>query len=95
MTPVEVPQPKPVWMGVVLCFLLHLSLVVLGPVGMVALAGVGIAQAIYVIPAFIIAKNKNEPNIAKGLLIGAGITFLLNATCFGIVLTSMSRGGFH
>ena len=43
------------------------------------------------IPAFVwvIVKQK-EPELAKGLAIGAAITFLLNATCFGIVFSIWS-----
>ena len=93
--PPPVVARKPVWMGVLLCFALHLMWLLLGPAGLAILIGVGIVQVVYVIPAYIIAKNKGELDLAKGILIGAGITFLLNATCFGVVLLSMSGANFH
>jgi zinc transporter ZupT len=44
---------------------------------------IGITQTIYMIPAFVIAKGKGKEQLAKGLLVGAAITFLLNAACAG------------
>ena len=82
-------------MGVLLCFALHLTPLLLLQVGLILLAGVGITQVLYILPAYLIAKNKGEMGIAKGLLIGAGITFLLNATCFGVIIVSLGKGGFH
>ena len=43
-------------------------------------------ELLYIIPAIVLVAVKSEQReLAKGLAIGAGITFLLNATCFGIV----------
>ena len=88
-------NPKPVWLGVLIAFGLHLSLLIFLQIGLVLLLGVGLVQVVYIIPAFIIARNRGETGIAKGLLIGAGITFLLNATCFGVMIFSLSKGSMH
>jgi hypothetical protein len=46
----------------------------------------GITQSLYMVPAFVIAGGKGREQLAKGLLTGAAITFLLNAACAGYVL---------
>jgi hypothetical protein len=40
------------------------------------------------IPAYVYFRKNGETETAKGLLIGASITFLLNATCTAIVFGS-------
>ena len=49
---------------------------------------IGLSQLVYMIPAIIIAFSKGKPQLGKGLLIGAGITFLLNAACMGLIFVS-------
>lgn len=73
-----------VWLGIGLLALLHLLLFIFPA----AFFFIGIAQLVYVIPALIIARNRR--GIMQGLLIGAGITFLLNAACFGFVFYSFN-----
>ena len=46
-------------------------------------------QVVYVVPAAIVCSTKRKYRTLKGLLIGAGITFLVNAACAGIVLSSI------
>jgi ABC-type Fe3+-siderophore transport system permease subunit len=46
---------------------------------------IGISQLVYMIPAFVIMQRKGSTETAKGLIIGAAITFLLNATCNGVL----------
>ena len=72
---------KQVWLGIGLLTVLHL-LLFLFPI---AFFFISIAQIIYLIPAIIIFRKKN--GIIQGLLIGAGITFLLNAACFGLLVS--------
>lgn len=69
-----------VWKGIGLCALLHLLLLLVP----VLYFGIGIVQFLYIIPALIICRNNTA--MVQGLLIGAGITFLLNAACFGFVM---------
>lgn len=49
---------------------------------------IGLSQLIYVIPAILIAWRKGRHDILKGLIIGAAITFLLNAACWGLISTA-------
>ena len=49
---------------------------------------IGLSQLVYMIPAIILAFSKGKPQLGKGFLIGAGITFLLNAACFGLIFMS-------
>ncbi|MGE5701863.1 MAG: hypothetical protein ACM32O_04990 [Clostridia bacterium] len=82
---------KDVWLGIGILALLHLLISFFPD----ALFMIGIAQIVYLIPALIIAYVKKREGIAQGLLIGAGITFLVNAACFGIVLFMLSGTSFH
>ncbi|WP_068776715.1 hypothetical protein [Paenibacillus sp. FJAT-26967] len=52
--------------------------------------GIGIVQLIYVIPLLIISQVKGKTGVFQGILIGAGITFLVNAACFGYVYINFS-----
>jgi hypothetical protein len=72
---------KAVWKGIGLLVLLHLLLFVFPA----AFFFISVAQLIYLIPALIFfRKNKG---IFQGLLIGAGVTLLLNAACFGLLIS--------
>jgi hypothetical protein len=72
---------KQVWLGIGLLTVLHL-LLFLFPI---AFFFISVVQIIYLIPAILIFRKKS--GIVQGLLIGAGITFLLNAACFGLVIS--------
>lgn len=88
------PDRGSVWKGLGLLALLHLIQIPLIPLFFSWLF-VGISQLAYVIPAVIILGRKGRRDTQKGIWIGAGITALVNATCFGFVLSSLSRGGWH
>ncbi|WJH35931.1 hypothetical protein N6H14_08500 [Paenibacillus sp. CC-CFT747] len=72
---------KEVWKGIGLLALLHLLLFVF-PVGFFM---IGVAQLVYLVPALILLRRNQ--GMMQGLLIGAGITLLLNIACFGYILT--------
>lgn len=72
---------KQVWLGIGLLAVLHL-LLFLFPI---AFFFISIAQVLYLIPAIVIFRKRS--GIVQGLLIGAGITFLLNAACFGLFIS--------
>lgn len=46
----------------------------------------GVAQLAYMLPAIAIAAVKQQRNLAKGMALASAGAFLLNATCFGIVV---------
>jgi hypothetical protein len=46
---------------------------------------IGVTQLIYIVPAIVICLLKRRSGIAIGLTIIAAITFLLNATCWGLI----------
>ena len=51
-----------------------------------SLAFIGLTQAIYIIPLISFARSRGKKNLANGLIIGASILFMLNATCLGLAL---------
>lgn len=51
------------------------------------IAGFGVLQLIYVIPLMVVFRRKGRRDFAKGIIIGASLAFLLNATCFALVTT--------
>lgn len=96
--PAAVPQSRSgdVWRGIGLTFLLHLSQIVIAVVSTgISLILIGLSQLLYVIPAIIIYSKKGRPGIVKGLIIGAAITFLLNAACFGLIFAALLSADFR
>lgn len=85
-TPHPIPSKQsamPDWLlGLGLLLLLHLIQIPLaaGTFG-ISLIVLGLSQLLYAIPAILIARRKGRPGIAKGVIIGAALTFLLNGTC--------------
>lgn len=92
----EAPWPPPrdtVGTGVLRLLLLHLIQiplsVVAGPLW------IGISQLVYVVPQHFAYKKQGRDACIRGLWLGAGVTFLLNAGCFGIVMYSLSTSSFR
>jgi hypothetical protein len=56
-------------------------------VGLWFVFGFGVSQLIYMLPAIVIARRRGRPGLAKGLIIAASIAFLLNASCFALLLS--------
>ena len=83
-----------VFLGMGLTLLLHFLQVPLGFLtGGIGFVAIGLTQLLYVIPAIIIASRKGRKGIVKGLIIMAGITFLLNAACWGFMLAVFTSLG--
>jgi hypothetical protein len=79
----QAPQTT-VWQGIRLTLLLHLFQIPMGLLTfLVSPIAIGISQLAYMLPAIIIARKRKETEKAQGLIIGASVTFLLNAACFG------------
>ncbi|MBW5448840.1 hypothetical protein GE107_22625 [Cohnella sp. CFH 77786] len=83
-------QPSPrshrttdVVLGFFLCLGLHLLHLLYIP----AVIVIGLTQWLYVIPMLIVFRRRK--GVMQGLLIAAALTFLLNAACFGIVLSNL------
>jgi hypothetical protein len=79
--------------GVVRLLLLHLLQVPLTVVG--GPIWIGISQLFYVVPQHFAFKKQGRSACIRGLWLAAGVTFLLNAGCFGIVLASLSTASFR
>lgn len=56
-----------------------------GGISAIVLLGIGVLQAAWIVPLVRHFRTKGETETAKGLLIAAGIVFLLNASCWGVV----------
>ena len=59
----------------------------LAPTAVLA-GGIGMVEWLYVIPLYMLFKSRGKPNTAKGLIIAAGITALLNGLCWSPFLFS-------
>jgi hypothetical protein len=82
------PDTSEFWVGLVCGFLLHfcsLLFLLFGKFALAMLLGIGVTQLIYVGPLMIYFYRQGSMNAFKGMLLAAGITFLLNATCWGLV----------
>jgi len=45
----------------------------------------GLSQLAYMVPAILICRRRGSTETAKGMIIGASITFLLSAACTGLL----------
>lgn len=59
----------------------------LGEALFIAMLGIGLTQLLYVVPLYFHFRKTGQQNTAKGLVIGASIVALLNATCWGLFST--------
>jgi hypothetical protein len=92
----EAPWPPPkdtVGTGVLRLLLLHFIQIPLSVVG--GPVWIGISQLLYVVPQHFAFKKQGRNACIRGLWIGAGVTFLLNAGCFGMVMYSLSTTSFR
>lgn len=82
----ERKQSTDIWIGIGMTALLHVvAAIILIVIDMQeALLLIGGTQLIYILPVSIIYAIKKRSSVTAGMWIGAGITFLLNAACFGI-----------
>ena len=71
--------------GIALVLLLHLVQIPFAMRDPFSLVYLCVTQAVYVSPAFIVARRKGREETAKGIVIAASITALLNIACSGYV----------
>jgi hypothetical protein len=69
--------------GIGICFAVSIFVVI----------GIGVAQLLWILPTYLYYNSRNETETAKGLLIVAGLVFLLNASCWGILMSNNFRLG--
>ena len=60
------------------------------PVASVLLFAIGLTQLLYAVPLYLRLQRRGHAEIAKGVVIGAVITFLLNGSCFAFGLYVLS-----
>jgi len=49
---------------------------------------IGVAQLVVDVPLFVWAMRRRASHFARGLIIAAGVVFLVNAGCWGLVATT-------
>lgn len=78
---------RDILLGLGLTLLLHLIQLPLAFIsGGVSFVLIGFSQGLYIVPAVAVAGIKQRPGMMIGLMIGAGLTLLLNAaTCAGLI----------
>jgi hypothetical protein len=87
------PLKDSVGAGVLRLLLLHLLQIPLSVVG--GPIWIGLSQLFYVVPQHFAFKRQGRFACIRGLWIGAGVTFLLNAGCFGLVILMVSNTTFR
>ncbi|HEU4965031.1 MAG TPA: hypothetical protein VFV52_14390 [Bacilli bacterium] len=80
---------KGVWRGIGVVALCHLGVALLFTWNLIfPVLLISLTQLIYCVPLSFVKR----PGFVQGVWIAAGITFLLNAACFGIVIGVMVNG---
>jgi hypothetical protein len=64
-----------------------LMVAVAAMVNPIVLIGAGLVQLVWIVPMYLSFRRQGATETAKGILLAAGIVFLLNAACFGLVMT--------
>jgi hypothetical protein len=59
----------------------------------IAILAIGVVQLLYVVPTYLYLRKKERRGVAKGLLVGASITLLLNSACWGWLIVAKPRMG--
>ena len=80
--------PDAVWSGFLVGLGLHAAVVsgLLALQAWMPVIAIGLAQLLWLLPLGRYLKGRGSPSMAKGVFILLGLTLLLNATCFGVVL---------
>ena len=81
-TPARPNQVREILKGIGLIFLLNCAWIVFP----FAYVGIGLVQLLYVLPLVHHYKKLGRTGMQQGIWIAAVITFLINATCFGILI---------
>jgi hypothetical protein len=81
--------------GFGLAAVINLGAAIVGIVTIVVPLAIGLIQAAWIVPMVLSFRKSGKSETAKGILIAATITFLLNAGCWGLVATSLSSGSMR
>ena len=82
-------KPDSVGNGIGMLLLLHLLQIPMALFS--AWIAIGVSQLVYVVPYGVKLSKEGRKQSLKGLLIGAGITFLLNTACFGVFIVALGH----
>jgi hypothetical protein len=81
------PEQGNFGLGIFIGFALNVVVAVLGFVyPFLLFMFIGVAQLVYIMPLYFYLRKTARKDTARGLLIAAAITALLNATCWGVGL---------
>ena len=86
------PEPGSIWRGIAfagvinICALLGGIATIFVYIGIFIVGGFGVVQVAWILPLYHKYQSREETESAKGVLIAAGITFLLSAGCWGYVI---------
>jgi hypothetical protein len=61
--------------------------------GILVAVGIGLVQLLWMVPAILHYRGRGETETVKGLMIVGGLVALLNASCWGAVLTGNFKFG--
>lgn len=89
-----------IWVGLGLGAAVNIGAVIVGVVtialvvGIFILLGIGLVQAAWIIPMVLSFRKSGKRETAKGVIVAAVITLLLNIGCYGLVAT-IGIGSMH
>jgi hypothetical protein len=92
--PEETKPSGSIWSGIAIAGALNIIAVIVGVltislgVGIVILAGFPVVQLAWLLHFYFSFRERGSVETAKGILIGAGISVLLSAGCWGVFSTS-------
>jgi hypothetical protein len=61
--------------------------------GLLVAIGIGLVQLLWMLPAILHYRGRGETETVKGLMIVGGLVILLNAPCWGAVLSGNFKYG--
>lgn len=81
-SPVPEDSSDKAWLGFIIIAAANLATFVFP----IVTVFIGIAQLIWLVPLVIYFNRKGKKHMVHGMYLAAGISFLLNASCFGLLI---------
>ncbi|MGA2183692.1 MAG: hypothetical protein ABSH47_11740 [Bryobacteraceae bacterium] len=100
MDEIERKREGSIWAGFGLAAAINVAAMIVGAVtltivvGIFILLGIGLIQAAWIVPMVLRFRATGRRETMKGVIIAAAVTFLLNASCWGLVAT-IGLGSMH